>query len=349
MAARLYNRGIMKNFAKITAIEYFLPESKLTNDQLSSEFLDWSTEKIFAKTGIASRHLANENEFASDLGVNAAKKLFNSGVISPNDIDYLLFCTQSADYFLPSTSCIVQDRLSLPNKCGAIDINQGCSGFIYSLGIAKALFETNQAKNILIITADTYSKYINKKDKSVRTIFGDAAAATLIQGSSEISEAIYGFSYGTDGSGFNNLIVPSGGMRSPKSVISSIETVDVSGNIRSQDDLFMDGAEIFAFTMKMIPNTLDEILSNNNLSINDIDLFVFHQANKFMLDHLRKKLSIPEEKFYINFSDCGNTVSSTIPIALKRALQQDILKPGIKLCVMGFGVGYSWAGAIIEW
>lgn len=339
----------MKKFAKITAIEYFLPENKLTNDQLSSEFLDWSAEKILAKTGIASRHLANESEFASDLGVNAAQKLFNSGVALPNDIDYLLFCTQSADYYLPSTSCIVQDRLNLPNKCGAIDINQGCSGFVYSLGIAKALLETNQAKNILIITADTYSKYINKKDKSVRTIFGDAAAATLIQGSSEVSEKIYGFSYGTDGSGANNLIVPSGGMRSPKSTISSIEAVYDGGNIRSQNELFMDGAEIFAFTMKIVPNTLDEILSSNNLNINGIDLFIFHQANKFMLDHLRKKLSIPEEKFYINFSDCGNTVSSTIPIALKRALHQNILKPGMKICIMGFGVGYSWAGAIIEW
>jgi 3-oxoacyl-[acyl-carrier-protein] synthase III len=339
----------MRKFAKITATEYFLPNNVLTNDQLADEFSDWSAGKILEKTGIVSRHLAAKNEFASDLGVLATQKLFNSGVISPGNIDYLLFCTQSADYLLPATSCIIQNQLGLSKKCGAIDINQGCSGFVYSLGIAKALLETNQAENILIITSDTYSKFINKKDKSVRTIFGDAASATLIQGSMENSEKIYGFFYGTDGSGANNLIVPSGGARHPKSITSSIETMDSNGNIRSQDDLFMDGAEIFAFTMKIVPETMQSILLSNNLDITDIDLFIFHQANKFMLDHLRKKLAIPEEKFYINFSDCGNTTSSTIPIALKRAINQNVLKSGMKICIMGFGVGYSWAGAIIDW
>jgi 3-oxoacyl-[acyl-carrier-protein] synthase III len=339
----------MRRFAKITATEYFLPNNVLTNDQLAREFSEWSAEKILEKTGINSRSVAAETESASDLGVLAAQKLFDSGVISSNNVDYLLFCTQSADYFLPSTSCIVQNRLGLSNKCGAIDINQGCSGFVYSLGIAKALLETNQANNILVITADTYTKFINKKDKSVRTIFGDAASATLVQGSLEHSEKIYGFVYGTDGSGANNLIVPSGGARNPKSITSNIETTDSNGNTRSQEDLFMDGAEIFAFTMKIVPDTMQSILSSNNLDIKDIDLFIFHQANKFMLDHLRKKLGLPEEKFYINFSDCGNTTSSTIPIALKRALTQNVLKSGMKICIMGFGVGYSWAGAIIDW
>jgi 3-oxoacyl-[acyl-carrier-protein] synthase III len=339
----------MKKIAKITAIEYYLPTLKLGNEQLAEEFDDWSAEKILEKTGISSRFLSAEHECASDLGYFAAQKLLNSGVILAGDIDYLIFCTQSPDYFLPATSCLVQNRLGLPNRCGAIDINQGCSGFVYSLGVAKALLETNQAKNILIITADTYSKFINKKDKSVRTIFGDAAAAILIQGVIASSESIYGFCYGTDGSGAKNLVVPSGGMRTQRSLDSSIEKLDSSGNTRSDDNIFMDGAEIFAFTMKIVPETIKEILSSNNLELNDIDLFVFHQANKFMLDHLRKKLNVPEEKFYINFSDCGNTVSSTIPIALQRAMSQDVLKSGMKVCIMGFGVGYSWAGAIIDW
>lgn len=339
----------MKRIAKITAIEYYLPTLKLENEQLAEEFDDWSATKILEKTGISSRSVAAENECASDLGHFAAQKLLDSGAILASEIDYLIFCTQSPDYFLPATSCIVQNRLGLPNRCGAIDINQGCSGFVYSLGVAKALVETNQAKNVLVVTADTYSKFINKKDKSVRTIFGDAAAAILIQGVTASSESIYGFCYGTDGSGAGNLVVPSGGMRIPKSLDSSIEKLDDSGNVRSDDNIFMNGTEIFAFTMKIVPETMREILSNNNLELDDIDLFVFHQANKFMLDHLRKKLNVPEEKFYINFSDCGNTVSSTIPIALKRAVSQNSLKSGMKVCIMGFGVGYSWAGAIIDW
>jgi 3-oxoacyl-[acyl-carrier-protein] synthase III len=339
----------MKKIAKITAIEYYLPTLELENEQLAKEFDDWSATKILEKTGISSRFLSAENECASDLGYFAAQKLLESGAIPASEIDFLIFCTQSPDYFLPATSCIVQNRLGLPNRCGAIDINQGCSGFVYSLGVAKALVETNQAKNVLVITADTYSKFINKKDKSVRTIFGDAAAAILVQGVTASSESIYGFCYGTDGSGAENLIVPSGGMRTPKTLDSSVEKLDSSGNIRSDDNIFMNGAEIFAFTMKIVPETMKEILMSNNLELEDIDLFVFHQANKFMLDHLRKKLNVPEEKFYINFSDCGNTVSSTIPIALKRAMSQNVLKSGMKICIMGFGVGYSWAGAIIDW
>jgi 3-oxoacyl-[acyl-carrier-protein] synthase III len=339
----------MKRIAKITAVEYYLPTFKLENEQLANEFEDWSAEKILEKTGIASRFISDESECASDLGYYAAKKLLDSGVVFVSDIDYLIFCTQSPDYFLPTTSCLVQNRLNLSNRCGAIDINQGCSGFVYSLGVAKALIETNQAKNVLVITADTYSKFINKKDKSVRTIFGDAAAATLVQSVTSNHESIYGFSYGTDGGGAKNLVVPSGGMRTPKSTASGIEKPDNSGNLRSNDNLFMNGTEIFAFTMKIVPATMKEILSSNNLELDDIDLFVFHQANKFMLDHLRKKLNVPEEKFYVNFSDCGNTVSSTIPIALHRAISQNVLKSGMKLCIMGFGVGYSWAGAIIDW
>jgi 3-oxoacyl-[acyl-carrier-protein] synthase III len=339
----------MRNFAKITAIEYYFPNLKLSNEQLAEEFDDWSAEKILEKTGISSRFLSAQDECASDIGVFAAKKLFDSGVVLASNIDYLIFCTQSPDYFLPATSCIVQNKLNLPKNCGAIDINQGCSGFVYTLGLAKALLETNQAKNILMITSDTYSKFINRKDKSVRTIFGDAATATLIQGHMANSESIYGFCYGTDGSGAENLVVPSGGMRIPRSVGSGVEKTDSSGNVRSDDNIFMNGSEIFAFSMRIVPETIKAILGNNNLELEDIDLFVFHQANKFMLDHLRKKLNIAVEKFYVNFSDCGNTVSSTIPIALKRAVGEGILQPGMKVCIMGFGVGYSWAGAVIDW
>ena len=164
--------------AAIRAIEYYLPETVLGSDDLTREFPDWSVAKIESKTGIRERHIASGSECSSDLGIAAAKKLFDSGAVSPSEIDFLLFCTQSPDYFLPTTACMMQAALGIPKTAGALDFNLGCSGFVYGLGLAKGLIETGQAKSILLITAETYSKFIHPRDRSVRTIFGDAAAAT---------------------------------------------------------------------------------------------------------------------------------------------------------------------------
>jgi 3-oxoacyl-[acyl-carrier-protein] synthase III len=338
----------MVKYAKILAIEYHLPETKLDNNSLSILYDNWTAEKIFQKTGIQSRSIASDTECSSDLGILAAEKLFATQKIDRNQIDYLIFCTQSPDYFLPTTACLVQNRLGLSKSCGAIDINQGCSGFVYGLGLAKGLIESNQAKLVLLITAETYSKFIHPEDKSVRTLFGDAAAATLIGLNPEF-ESLHSFVYGSDGSGAENLIVPSGGMRQPVSEITSIEYKDESENKRSKNNLFMNGSEIFSFTLDVIPKTLDKILANANLKFEEIDYFVFHQANQFMLNHIKKKLKCPDEKFIINMSDCGNTVSSTIPIVINRMLQNKQLVTGQKLILMGFGVGYSWAGCVLQW
>src|SRR5438309_11485134 len=165
----------------ISAIEYFLPEKIVTTADLSAEFPDWSVEKIDAKTGIQERHIAAPGECASDLAVAAAQKLFESKACTASDIDFLLFCTQSPDYFLPTTACLIQNRLGIPTTAGAYDFNLGCSGYIYGLGQAEGLIATGQASNVLLLTAETYSKFIHPRDRSVRTIFGDAAAATLIR------------------------------------------------------------------------------------------------------------------------------------------------------------------------
>lgn len=337
----------MKAF--IRAIEYHLPTNMLTNDMLSMEYPDWSVDKILEKTGIENRHIAAEGECSSDLGVAAALKLFNSGVCAPEDIDYILFCTQSPDYFLPTTACIIQDRLGIPRTAGAIDFNQGCSGYVYGLGLAKGLIETGQSRNVLLITAETYSKHIHPGDKSVRTLFGDAAAATLVKARSVNVESIGPFVYGTDGRGAKNLIVPTGGMRDKRTEDSSKAYVDDNNNIRSKNNLYMNGPELFTFTLNSIPNVVNKLMEKSENSVDTIDFFVFHQANKFMLEHLRKKCKIPEHKFLMSFSKYGNTVSSTIPIAMKDTVDEGVLPSGANIMLVGFGVGYSWGATMIRW
>jgi 3-oxoacyl-[acyl-carrier-protein] synthase-3 len=336
--------------AVISAIEYHLPQGILSSELLASEFPEWSMEKIDAKTGITERHIAAEAECSSDLAVEAATKLFRSGVCQPEEIDYILFCTQSPDYFLPTTACLIQSRLGIPQSAGALDYNLGCSGFVVGLGLAKGLIETGQAAKVLLLTGETYSKFIHKRDKSVRTLFGDAATATLVAGVEKEGPPPLGpFVYGTDGSGAGNLIVPTGGMRNPRTAETAEAYEDESGNFRSRDNLFMSGAEIFNFTLRTIPKCVKALLDRAELGMEAVDLFVFHQANQYMLEHLRKKMKIPGEKFLVAMSHCGNTVSSTIPIALKHAQKDGRLKSGHLVMLVGFGVGYSWAAGLLLW
>lgn len=334
--------------ALVDAIEYYLPDAVLNNADLVGQFHgDWTPEKILEKTGIAERHIAGENECASDLALKAAVKLFASGACQPPDIDFLLLCTQSPDYFLPTTACILQDKLGIPTSAGALDFNLGCSGFIYGLGLAKGLIESGQARTVLLITAETYSKFLNLQDRSVRTLFGDAAAATLIRAVKDGPPGIGPLVYGTDGAGAHHLIVPEGGLRRP--ISGRPESEDEFGNRRSPANLYMNGPEIFAFTVKVVPALVSEQLLRSGKTMNDFDLFVFHQANHFMLDHLRRKLKIPPEKFLIAMRGCGNTVSSTIPIALKDAVDAGRLRSGNLVMLVGFGVGYSWGSTILRW
>lgn len=332
----------------VSAIEYFLPGKVLTTQDLSREFPEWRVEKIESKTGIQERHIAGPEEFASDLAVAAAQKLFASGVCAPEDIDFLLYCTQSPDYFLPTTACIIQDRLGIPTSAGAYDFNLGCSGYIYGLGQAEGLIATGQASNVLLITAETYSKFIHPGDRSVRTIFGDAAAATLIRAVEVETPLIGPFVYGTDGGGAGNLIVPAGGLRQPRTEQTAVASLDDQGNTRSQDNLFMNGSEIFNFTLTSVPGSVERLLKKSGLCLDQVDLFVFHQANKYMLEHLRKFLKLPPEKFVMALSHCGNTVSSTIPIALKQTAAEGRLRPGAVVMLVGFGVGYSWGATMLR-
>jgi 3-oxoacyl-[acyl-carrier-protein] synthase-3 len=335
--------------AVIKAIAYHLPERVLTNEELARDYPEWTADRIEAKLGIVSRHIAAAGECASDLGVKAAEKLFASGVIQPTELDFLLFCTQAPDYFLPSSACLMQDRLGLPTTAGALDFNLGCSGFIYGLSLAKGLIETGQARNLLLVTADTYSKYIHIQDKSVRTLFGDGAAATLIQeiACDAAAGSIGPFSLGTDGRGGRNLMVEVGAFRKPNPTKPPV--VDEHGTPLSEACLYMNGGEILNFTLMVVPEVIDQVLTKAGLTANGIDLWVFHQANTYILEILRRKCGIPKEKFFVSMREVGNTVSSTIPIALKHAELAGSLRPGMTVMLVGFGVGYSWGAAVIRW
>lgn len=335
----------MKAF--VAAIESALPDALLDNEQLSSEYEGWSPDKIYEKTGIRTRRIAAPDQCASDLAVCAAQALMRRAPLDPSSVDFLLYCTQTPDYILPTTACVLQHRLGLPTSCGALDFNLGCSGYVYGLGLAKALIDSGQARTVLLITADTYSKLVNPADKSVRTLFGDAAAATLVV-ASERETLIGPFVYGTDGAGAENLMVPAGGMRQP--AVAHAELIaDDSGNARTVNDLFMNGAEVFNFTLRMVPKAVEQLLAKANVEREAVDLFVFHQANRFMLDHLRRKLRIPESKFVIAMEDVGNTVSCSIPLALQHALERGQLASGALVMIVGFGVGYSWGATLMRW
>lgn len=301
-------------------IACYLPEASLTNVDLVKMYPEWTEDKILSKTGIASRHVASDEMSALDLAEKAAKGLLSSGGMGTSEIEYLLLCTQSSEYRLPSTACLLHERLGLNQSAGALAFDHGCSGFIYGLSLAKGLIAGGMAKHVLLVTAETYTKYIEPQDKSTRTIFGDGAAATLID---EIAASKIGaFSFGTDGSGADKLIVRDG-------------------------KLFMDGPDIFNFTLDIVPKTMEDVLAKNNLTRDDIDLYVFHQANKFMLDTIRKVNGLPRDKFYVNLATTGNTVSSTIPIALKQLDDAGKLRSGMKVMLMGFGVGLSWGATVI--
>jgi len=335
--------------AQITAIDYYLPQTILTNDELAQLYPTWPARLVEEKTGIRGRHIAAPDETAADMAVKAAQKLLDRNACTAEDIDFLMLCTESPDHFLPASACLIQNRLGIPKKCGAFDFNLGCSGFVYGLAVSRALIENGVATTVLLLTADTYTKFIHPMDRSVRTLFGDAATATLVRqiAANGSGDPLIGpFVFGTDGSGADVLIVPAGGLRLPRSSQTAVEVTDEKGNTRSKENLFMNGPAILTFSMAAVPALVDKLLCESGLERDSVDAYVFHQANKLMLDMLRKQCKIPPERFVVNLADKGNTVGSTIPIALADAHRAGRIKPNARVMLVGFGVGLSWAGAL---
>lgn len=324
----------------IKAIEYVYPNKKISNEDLSLIFPDYDFKKFEQKVGIKNRYWVDE-ETALDLAVKACEKLFKN--YERQEIDFILYCTQSPEYFLPTTACILQNKLGITKNIGALDFNLGCSGFTYGVSLAKGLISSGQVRNVLLVTAETYSKYLHPLDRSNRAIFGDAAAATLI--SWDETDGIGEFLFGTDGSGADKLIVKNGCSRFPFDA-NAPEIIYGTDNTYTDNHLYMNGPEVFNFTNEVIPDFTQQLLMKNDIKLNDVDQFVFHQANAFMLNFMRKRLKIASEDFFIDLEDGGNTVSCTIPIALKKYAEN--IEEEKAILIVGFGVGLSWSGGLIK-
>lgn len=317
----------------VKAIAYYLPPNSEDGRILKKDNPDWRIEDIEEKTGIMVRYISDPQQTATDMAIATAEKIFSSGV-QKEDIDFLILVTQSPDYLLPTSACILQDSLGLRKSCVSFDVNLGCSGFVYGLAIGGSFIEAGLARKGLLICSDTYSKYIDKKDRTCRPLFSDAASAALLAYSD--GNNLGPFELGTDGSGFSNLIVPSSG--------SKAESKDMPAG-----KLHMNGAEIFMFSMDAVPKCVLALLERSGKSMDEIDLFIFHQASKLVMDSIIRRLSLPEEKVFINYPQIGNTVSSSIPIALSDAVEKKRLKNDDLVMLVGFGVGYSWGGCLLRW
>ena len=323
--------------AYVTAAAYALPSRVIGNEEIASDLGRWSPEQLLAKTGIEERRSASESECASDFATAAALRLFEAGLVRPDEVEFLFFVTQSPDHLLPATACTIQNRLGLPTTTAAFDINQGCSGYVYALGVANGWIASGLGSRGLVLTGDTYTRYIRPHDAATRPLFGDAGTASIVEQSGD-GGGLSAFVFGTDGSGAENLIVRTGALRAP---------TPCDGD-QSGPHLFMDGAEVFAFTLKAVPAVVDNCLAAAGCELGDIDLFLMHQANGFMLSHLGRKIGIPRARLPIRMERCGNTVSSSIPILMADLATEGSLAPGMKLMLVGFGVGYSWAACVLE-
>lgn len=333
--------------AYLRAISYYLPAGVYSNDDFYRNFpQESSNKKSLARVGVVKRHRVAPGITASDMAAESAFRLFKEHSIAATEIDFLLFCAQEFDHYTPTTACLIHEKLGLASHCGALDYNLGCSGFIYGLGVAKGLIESIGIKNVLLLTASTISKKIHQKDKGAQFIYGDAAAATLISAGN--TGSIGDFIFGTDGKGADKIIVRDGGGRSPLSDKSFMETTDEFGNTTNPASHYMNGPAVLLFGLKTVPEMVQAILKKSHTNIQDIDLFIFHQANLFLIENIRKKLMIPKEKVFNYFKDVGNTISSTIPIALKEAIRSGKAKSGDTLLLAGFGVGFSWGATIIR-
>ena len=307
---------------KILAIEYYLPNKKENNKDLKKFNPKLDINRIKEKTGINNRFISGEKESIIDISIKCSNKIFKK--FSKKKVDFLILVTQTSPYRIPTTACILQDKLGLKKKLIAFDINLGCSGFIYALRMGSSLIETKQVKSGLIICADTYTKYISKNNTACRPIFSDAGAAILLSKSS--INTIGPFELGTDGSGADALELP-----------------------MNTNEIVMNGAKVLTFAMNVVPDNVNLLLKKIGINKNKIDKFIFHQASKYILDNINRILSIKKEKTFENYSKVGNTISASIPIALKDANSKNELKKNNLVIIAGYGVGLSWGSALIKW
>ena len=328
-------------FAKIRAVSSYLPEIVEKN-------LNIVDERFNKKLGVVERHIASDDESASDLAFMAAENLFAEYEIDRNETDFILLCTQQPDYLMPNTAPYIQHKLGLSKNVGTMDISLGCSGYVYGLAVSKGLIETGLSKKILFITSSLYTRYANKKDRVVRPILGDGATATWIEGVDEDKESIRAFVFGSDGSRYDKLYIPVGGSRNMPRNNPEVFEYDENHNGRTNYDAYMDGMAITYFTFREVPPLVDAVLDAAKISRADLDYCIFHQANKFMLDYVQKKSKLENVPYYNDITHTGNLVSGSVPYAIEQIITSVDVKNLHNVLLTGFGVGLSWAGCIVD-
>ncbi len=327
-------------------ISYHLPEKNFSNKDFFDLFPEMEQVESLKKIGFVNRKISALNETASDLALKAAENFFSETNFPKENIDFLIYSSLDFDHYIPATSIFIHGKLGLKSLCGTLDQSHGCSAYVYGIQSAVGLINSSVAKNVLLLTANTLTKMLHEKDKASRFVFGDGAAATLLSYSEK--NKIFNPIFGTDASGVNKIIVKDGGQRNSVTDDSMKEFTDEYGNTTCNGKLFMDGVGVFLFSIKRVPQLIEDVLLKNNLKIADIDFFIFHQANYYIIETIAKKVGIELNKVFNNAANIGNTVGSTIPIALRDAQDKGLIKCGSKVMLLGFGTGLSWAGNIIE-
>ena len=325
---------------KLTALSAAIPQTRVENLTAGARFGTDVAEKIVANTGIKTRYVADKATCASDLCVAAAEALFSNTSIERSSVDAIVFVTQTPDFMIPSTSNLIQSRLGLSENMFAMDVSQGCSGFTHGLLIADGLLSTGRINRVLLLCGDTLSKTVSADDQATALLFGDAGTAAII----DPGDCIKGFVSGSDGTG-NSVIGQKCGYRNGYETIAKLspETYQQSEAFR----LTLDGGKVFTFTIKRVPRMIKDVLLQAGLEKDEVDAFVFHQANKFMLDYLSKKMKLPADRIPCNLDRYGNTSSASIPLTLFTDCRE-LLSRKATLVLAGFGVGLNWSSAVLQ-
>jgi 3-oxoacyl-[acyl-carrier-protein] synthase-3 len=335
--------------ACIAGIEIDLPQHVVTNADLAREHPDWEMEKIAEHTGVLERHVCADDETALDIGQRASERLLERLELSPNDVDGLIFCTQTPDHLVPGNSGLLQDRLKLPTSIPTFDITHGCSGYVDGLFLAKSLAMSGAAKSILLVNADSYLRLLHPDDRSTITLLGDGGTASLICAAEEGPGAIGEFSIGTDGRNADIFMIEAGGARVPRSAETCQPIVDTTGSVRTAEHVKMEGVSVLAFVHKRVPRTIEDLLAKAGHDMEAVDLVVPHQASGLTLEYIRRWLKLPEEKCVSNISNVGNLASASIPVALRMEELAGRLRPGMKVMLVAYGVGLSWGACLVDW
>ncbi|THF85591.1 ketoacyl-ACP synthase III [Deinococcus sp. KSM4-11] len=333
--------------ARIHAVSVHLPTHVETNDDLHAQHPDWNVPEAARHTGVEQRHISAPGETALDLAEQAVLKLFTQHPQAREAVDTIIFCTQTPDHRLPPNACVLHGRLGLPRTVAAFDVNLACSGFTYSLTVAAGLIHAGSSRHVLIVNADTYTKLISPDDRSTRLLFGDGAAVTWL-GPGDESSFILGSAWGTDGTLNGAFCVPGGAARLPTPP-EPLPAEQDGPNRRTRDHIYMNGKTMLSFTYQMVPPHIHALLSAHDTQPDDVKQYLFHQASNMVLDGLRARLHLTDDRFPRHLAQVGNTVSASIPLLLHEQVALGRVRRGDLLCFSGFGSGLSWASVLLRY